>query len=140
TVGRSFPTTYNADRAFPEPVVRAFMWACSILGRPTVLNNFPNLFGYLRSGGDVADPGRLMSLYATTHVEVENEAQSPVSAAEPAAKMYYKISKCHQLMLDTTNHYDLVIRIRPDLEFGRAFSLDFGRIYFECNRQRRIFA
>jgi hypothetical protein len=84
-------------------------------GFEAIQQRYPSLFAALSAGGTVTAE-EIGALYGTQHVVIDDDAQSPFTQFTNQQKMHYKIWAAHRLMEESGEEFDLVVRIRPDLE------------------------
>ncbi|MGL6338266.1 MAG: hypothetical protein ACRC80_03910, partial [Waterburya sp.] len=79
----------------------------------------------------------LNQLYQTQNIAIEDDREAPFTEKDNQMKMLYKVEACDRLHKNS-GVYDLVIRIRPDLEI-KSFSRDWWDIYQQCYECDRVF-
>ena len=106
-------------------------------GYGTLQAHYPALFKELNSHGE-ADEEELKSLYETDHVVLEDEEIEKFSSFSNQDKMHYKIFSANN-MVENSNDFDLIIRIRPDIEIIDILFF-WKDIQSVCHTQPIIFA
>ena len=111
-------------------------------GRATLAEHFPTLAAAAAGGMEaaaVADAGALRDFYATDHAVLEDDSQAPFAGRPNDWKMLYKIQQAHRMALASGEHFDLFVRIRPDIALEFFQEVDFHRLAFESARDRKLF-
>jgi hypothetical protein len=102
----------------------------------------PTVFSLFDESATVT-PQQLKEFYQTESVVVEDDQAGIYATFNNQQKMRYKINACNQLMQKhrqlAGKHYDLVIRLRPDLEFHATKDTDWMQIADICNSKKVIF-
>jgi hypothetical protein len=86
---------------------------CKALGFEMVKAQYPNLFKELYNTGKTSST-ELENFYGAIKVVLENDTSSYFKNMPNSEKMHYKINAAYELIEDP-EHYDLILRIRPDL-------------------------
>ncbi|QPC41528.1 tetratricopeptide repeat protein [Kaustia mangrovi] len=118
-IGRKRPNIMHANRVFGGRFLKTYMKVCQEYGPQRVGKGFPVLLGSFDRMGRVSERD-IMDIYDTPHVRLEDDSMEPFSSFSNSKKMYYKIEKAWEMAHDTGVDYDLVIRIRPDLEIAEG--------------------
>ena len=115
-IGRHFPPAGHASRSFSVEFSKAY-YECFI--------NIPNLKGYIKRqypalysllvSSPKATVETLEEEYHTHDIVIDDEDSKPFSSWTNQEKMHYKIYAAHQLALESGERFDLMVRIRPDL-------------------------
>ncbi len=119
-------TWANIGRASPQPF-RAYLpfegarfceeWrrVGMLEGYEKMQERYPHLFQALETSAHI-EAETLMDLYETTNVVVEDDRDERFASFSNQDKMHYKINAAHKLATESKEDYDLIMRIRPDLE------------------------
>ena len=99
----------------------------------------PSVFSLLDNSATI-DKAQLQAFYKTDFVEIEDDASLPFSEFPNRDKMFYKIHACDQLVAKSGKHYDLVIRVRPDVVFSLDSDVNWLDIAEICNTSKVILA
>lgn len=126
-------------RALPPRFQRAFRSLWNELGQEMMLSRYPSFFALWPTRGSDIDVEELKRAYGTEHVFVDDDSISPFSGFTNAEKMYYKIWKCHTSAIELDDSFDLIVRIRPDLEFLENFKINWLDIYRQCSQRRLLY-
>jgi len=90
-------------------------------GFEAIQQRYPSLFAALRAGGTVTAE-EVGALYRTPHVVIDDDTQPPFAEFSNQQKMHYKIWAAHRMMEESGEEFDIVVRVRPDLEIrNQAF-------------------
>ncbi|MFZ2451268.1 MAG: tetratricopeptide repeat protein [Methylovulum miyakonense] len=134
----------NALRVFQGNFLRAYQ--DFLLGNPYSYDDIkkilPAVFSLFDENTSVTAQ-QLKEFYQTDSVVVEDDQASPYASFNNQQKMRHKIAACNQLAQEhgqaTGKQYDLVIRLRPDLEFHAVDTTNWVQIAEICNSEKIIF-
>ncbi|WP_019865618.1 tetratricopeptide repeat protein [Methylovulum miyakonense] len=134
-----FPSIH-ANRVFHGQFLHAYQ---DLLFRKNYSYNdikklLPTLFRLLDENTSVTQK-QLKEFYQTEFVVVEDDKEGRFEKLTNQQKMRYKIDACNQLIKKTGKHYDLVIRLRPDLELHAVTPIDWRLFAENCNTRKEIF-
>jgi hypothetical protein len=144
-VGFRVPSIHHADRVISGKFLAIY--------KQILLNNYSNSFkdSYLSfeedypsfkelldSKNQYCNFQQLSQFYQTKNIVIDDAEDNYFQSMDNQMKMMYKISACHDLQDKVDRQYDLVIRIRPDLDI-RKFSPDWSDIYQKCYEQNAVF-
>ncbi|WP_199614024.1 hypothetical protein [Paenibacillus alkalitolerans] len=115
-VGRTEPSSGNrASRVFTGKFLVAYQSALVNEGYEEICRKYPTLISLVKDS-TIVRKDELQQVYDTNYVVVENEQDPLFEDWDNSVKMHYKIWSCHQLMKQSGNKYDIVVRMRPDHE------------------------
>lgn len=118
-VGRRIPDRpQHASRMFGGNFLEAYKTVLVEKGYSYFQQNYPTLCFYASKVSQVSEE-QLKAFYNTTHVIVEDESEERFHSMSNQEKMLYKIYECNELLKSSGNHYDVVIRMRPDKLFDK---------------------
>lgn len=140
TIGRKFPVPFHASRTFSGEFCKTYV---ELFIRKKNLatyleQHYPNFYALLLNGNTASLP-ELQQQFRTDAVVIDREAQPPFAAWPNPHKMYYKIYACHQLAVNSGRHFDLEIRMRPDLDLTAAAPLDLIEFYKKSQEELAVF-
>jgi len=78
--------------------------------------------------GDEVTEAELSAFYGTEHVIVEDDSLPEFKTKANQWKMHYKIEQAYRMATAHSSEYDLVLRLRPDLEVEVRTPLDFREL------------
>jgi len=122
-----------AGRHFPE----AYRRYAQELGYDAIQARLPALFAALAQGAQ-ADPAQLKRLYSSENVVLEDDGGPAFAGFTGQMKMHSKIAAA-QALADTAGEFDLILRIRPDLEVKQA-AFDWADMHAACLARPALFA
>lgn len=137
--GGGGPIPPKDERAFPKSFCKVFRALWNHFGYDVMLSRYPALFSLWPQNGAEADLDDLKSTYGTEHVFLEDDSVEPFCKMTNSEKMYYKIWACQEAADKLGIEFDLMLRIRPDLEFMEEIQVDYGRIYQESANKNMLF-
>ncbi|PPD43627.1 MAG: hypothetical protein CTY16_13105 [Methylobacter sp.] len=134
----------NAPRVFQGNFLRAYQ--DFLLGNPysydDIKKMLPTVFSLFDENTSVTAQ-QLKEFYQTDSVIVEDDQALPYASFNNQQKMRHKIAACNQLAQEhgqaIGKQYDLVIRLRPDLEFHAVDHTNWVQIAEICNSEKIIF-
>lgn len=139
-VGRRYPNNgITASRTFSGQFLSAFQNLITVVGINKLERCLPSLFALVGTGSE-ADKFILQSCYGAKQVVIEDESNDQFIKFTNLEKMHYKIWACHQLVVESGEHYDLVIRHRADLPMRLNSDFNWDRYLQEVNTHPTIFA
>jgi hypothetical protein len=100
-------------------------------------SDYPAFCQLLNDKNRHCDFQQLSQFYQTSNIAIDNADDDFFRVMENQNKMLYKIAACNDLKNKVDRQYDLVIRIRPDLEI-KNFSANWNDIYQKCYEQNTI--
>ncbi|WP_162985977.1 hypothetical protein [Pseudoalteromonas agarivorans] len=130
-VGRRKPTPGHAFRVFCSEFVPIYQDVFSILGMKGIEEHYPNFISYLNSSDDITKK-ELENFYQSKNVILDDDKECKYQLFTNHMKMYYKMAKSFELVDKRRNEYDLVIRIRPDIEILNSPNFDILDVYRKC--------
>ncbi len=86
------------------------------------------------------DERRLSELYGTSFVRLENDNAEIFAGWKNVWKMHYKIDRAHRFALEDGRDFDLIVRVRPDIDLLEHRETDWQEIWYRCQHERKIFA
>lgn len=96
----------------------------------THINQFENIFGqldcdiFISSWEDAqTDWNQVISTYLPKALRIDRKSPQVRENKTIALGMYYKIFTCYQMVKESNQTYETVIRMRPDSVFDRAIDL-----------------
>ena len=92
----------------------------------------------LRAEATATEAG-VSAFYQTDAVVLEDDALPPFAGRPNDWKMLYKIQQAHNLATASGDPFDLILRIRPDVQLGFGAEVDFHAIAHESRRDHRLF-
>ena len=137
--GGGSPIPPKDERAFPRNFCNEFRVVWNQFGHNEMLSRYPTFFSLWPQNGAEADHEDLKRTYGTEHVLIEDDSTEPFRSMSNSEKMYYKIWACQDFADKLGMDFDLVLRIRPDLEFIEKKSIDWQDIYSAAIRQNVLF-
>ena len=139
-IGRRFPeNAAQLDRAFAGPFRPALMRVSALAGYAEILKRYPRLFSTFRQRNDV-EIAELRKVYGTDQIQIQDDDLAPFSRMQNQEKMYYKVEKCHDLLLSQGREFDLIFRMRPDKAFTGPAEVDWGRVHHASASRRELYA
>ena len=141
-VGRKFPITLHASRSFDGKFLHVYknvFQDIPLADQPAYLQKqYPAFFTLLQNASNhIVTEKELKDFYGTEYIYIEDDTTDTIKAMSNAEKMYYNIQKCYGKL---QGKYDLVIRIRPDLELIHVGEkLNFQAIYEKSYNNFSIF-
>lgn len=114
------------------------MW--NQLGHDGMLSKYPTFFSLWPKNGTEIDEDDLKRMYGTEYAYVEDDSIEPFRHMSNSEKMYYKIYACQKACDTVGIDFDLIVRIRPDLEFFEKKLVDWSGIYQDCTRRKVLFS
>ena len=123
-------TANNFNKAFKE-ITQSFTEK-SLQDRYYSLNN-------LICESKMIDEEEVKLFYNTPHVVLDDENEDKFKQMTNSEKMYYKMYEVNKLVKESKEHYDIVIRIRPDMKIEKMFSVSWNKIAKECNINNTVF-
>ncbi|MDR1658503.1 MAG: hypothetical protein LBT47_13330 [Deltaproteobacteria bacterium] len=136
--GAQIPTLMHADRCFKGNFLNAYRLELGKADFSFFINKYPSLFDYFKRASDI-DVDFIKKFYKTDWAKVEDENNEVFLNWNNQRKMFYKIQACYHMVEDSKKTYDLVFRIRPDMNFISA-NIDWHDIYDRSSAQSVIFA
>lgn len=138
-VGQASPNPARAFLPFEgQQFCAAWRQVGTLLSFDDMKARYPSLFSSLESSAQI-DGETLKRYYGAREVVVEDERDERFSNFSNQDKMHYKIHAAHELAMTCGDRYDLVLRLRPDLEMHLpAFS--WSRLNRDCNRSGVLYA
>jgi hypothetical protein len=86
---------------------------------------------------------QLIDFYQTDFVIVEDDQAWPYAKFNNQKKMFHKIDACNQMVQEygqaVDKQYDLVIRLRPDLEIQAHNNIDWQEVAENCNSKKAVY-
>jgi|GEM_PF-5313287 len=138
-IGGRFPHLDQAHRIFPEQFAVAFREVILSIGEQHFRQRYPSLIEFIENPYRVT-VDHLCDFYNTKYVDLQDDETDPFKAFSSIAKMHYKLGRCLELISKQSSDFDLIIRMRPDLQFLQAVSVDWIRLYQTSLMERLIFA
>lgn len=137
--GGGSPIPPKDERAFPIRFQKEFRKVWNQLGHDEMLFKYPMFFSLWPQNGTEVDVNDLRRTYGAEYVYVEDDSIEPFRNMSNSEKMYYKIWACQEAADKVGIDFDLIIRIRPDLEFIEKKQIDWNSIYLDCTRRNVLF-
>jgi len=137
-IGRSGAQPSRAVLPFAgDAFTAAYRRLCLQEGFLPFQQRYPSLFAALREGATVTAE-EIQAFYKTPYAVIDDETAEPFATFSNQQKMHHKIWAAHQLMVSSAERFDLVVRIRPDLEV-RAQAFDWRDMAAACARAPLLF-
>ena len=138
-VGGRFPHLDQAHRIFSKRFATNFRDVVLTLGEASFRTRYPTLEQL------VVNPSRvnfdqLSSFYNTEHIDLQDDEVEAFKSFSSITKMHYKLGRCLQLVLKQTSEFDLIIRMRPDLQFVEPVNVNWNELYLDSLHRRIIYA
>ncbi|GEM_PF-3099305 len=129
----------HANRVFQGHFLRAYqdLMASKNYSYDDAKGKLPNVFSLLDNNCTVTEK-QLKEFYQTDFVVVEDDQSGDFEQYTNQQKMRYKIAACNQLMQTNGKFYDLVIRLRPDLELHAVKDTNWLEVAEACNNGKVI--
>jgi len=138
-VGSKPPVPAHADRIFKPHFAKAYQKAFAHYEQ-AIYSRFPGIFiHFMGNNRGRVDEDVVRRFYNAKQVVVEDEAEDRFAGMGTPHKMYYKIQSSFDLAKQEGTPYDLVIRIRTDLNFRKLSAIDWHEIYRRCHSERLVF-
>lgn len=137
--GGGSPVPPKDERAFPKNFCKGFRTVWNQFGHNEMLSRYPAFFSLWPQNGAEADLEDLKRTYGTEHVFIEDDSTEPFRSMTNSEKMYYKIWACQESAEKIGIDFDLILRIRPDLEFIEKKSVDWDGIYLAAATHNVLF-
>lgn len=139
-IGRKFPVPFHASRAFSGEFCSAYV---NLFIRKKKLEDYlqqhyPHFYALLLNV-DTASKEAVQQEFHAAEVVIEHEAGPAFAGWPNPRKMYYKIHACHQLAAASGKHFDLEIRMRPDLCLEATGKVDLLEIYQKSREELAVF-
>ncbi|HDM8083997.1 TPA: tetratricopeptide repeat protein [Yersinia enterocolitica] len=138
--GGSSPVPPNNTRHLPTNLIGAFSDAWNILGEGKMRQRYKNFFSLWGSSSGEINARDIADVYASAECHIDDDTCEPFNTMNNPQKMYYKIYKCNDMAMKSESEFDLVVRIRPDIEFTQSINIDWLDIYHKASTQRIIYA
>lgn len=135
--GPPFPP--KDERVLPADFQNEFRKIWNRLGQEEMLSRYSNFFSLWPQKGAEIEVDDLKCVYGTEHVYIDDDLSEPFLNFSNSEKMYYKIWECQRAADKLGVDFDLIVRIRPDLEFISYKDIDWSRIYSDCTRRGVLF-
>lgn len=126
-------------RALPPKFQIEFRSLWNKLGPEVMKTKYNNFFSLWPENGDIAEVESLKKFYSSDFIFVDDDSKTPFKQLSNPEKMYYKIWQCQNEMNNLQKKFDLVVRIRPDIEFTENVNLDWYEIYRTCLKRQVLF-
>jgi hypothetical protein len=136
SIGRKKPTKTHSERVLPRDFSRIYKDLCIGYSDEDLEQLLPNLFS-LFMDIDFISEAALTEFYNAKVTVLDDDSKLPFSQMTNSEKMYYKIQNSFELLGD--NHYDLVVRIRPDFKIEDYFDVDWSEILSICEQNDVVF-
>ncbi|EGR4458266.1 hypothetical protein PY199_002480 [Vibrio cholerae] len=137
--GGGAPIPPKDERALPIAFQKVFRSTWNKIGEEKMLSQYPEFFSMWPQSGTEVEVCDLKRVYGTEHVYVDDDSIEPFRNMSNSEKMYYKISECQKVADNIGIDFDLIVRIRPDLEFIDNKQIDWHGIYQDCTYRRVLF-
>jgi len=114
----------------------------SATGRDLLKLKYPRLFAAildLEADAKSVDSGELKALFNTEQVVIEDDAAPPYLGYSNSWKMYYKIEQAYEMAVASGIDFDLMIRIRPDIQIAASPDLDWHEVRAASDRTQTVF-
>jgi tetratricopeptide (TPR) repeat protein len=128
-IGGGSPVPPKDERAFPRRFCKEFRMVWNHFGHNEMLSRYPAFFSLWPQNGAEVDLKDLKRTYGTQYVILEDDSTEPFRNMSNSEKMYYKIWACQEAADKLGVQFDLMLRIRPDLEFTEEKEIDWHAIY-----------
>jgi len=138
-VGGRFPHLDQAHRIFPERFAASFRNVTLNLGEQTFRQRYPTLIQLIENPSRVTSE-QLTAFYNTKYLDLQDDETDPFKSFSSITKMHYKLGRCLEMLAKHPSKFDLVIRMRPDLEFSNLMDIDWFSLYQESLSRRLIFS
>ena len=138
-VGRAIPQSGRKALPFEGTAFREAWWRLSQQeGRLALQARQPHLMAALEVGNTV-DAARVRAVYGAVEAVVEDERDPRFNGFTNQDKMHYKIHAAANLAERSGRTYDLVMRLRPDMEV-KLPGFSWSALRRHCAMQPVIFA
>lgn len=97
------------------------------------------LFVHAWWSGEMLTDALLGGFYGTSHVAMEDPAATPFAGYSDAQRDHHKLRAAWQMMLQTKQSYDIVVRLQPGLMTYGVQDLDWSDILAQSLRGKTIF-
>ena len=138
--GGGSPVPPNNTRHLPSSFVSPFSDVWNELGEKEMACRYANFFALWNRASGKISTDEIFEVYGTHNAIIDDDADSPFTSMNNPHKMYYKLFKCNEMTKNHPDDFDLVIRIRPDIEFTADVNIDWISIYEECTRRKVVYA
>ncbi|HDL7188651.1 TPA: hypothetical protein PXM64_003373 [Yersinia enterocolitica] len=138
-IGESTLTPPKDVRSLPPQFQMEFRSLWNKLGPEVMKARYQHFFSLWPDNGDVANVKSLKKFYGSDFVFVDDDSEPPFNHFSNPEKMYYKIWQCQNKINEFQEGFDLVVRIRPDIEFTENINLDWYEIYIMCLERQVLF-
>ena len=139
-IGRKFPNALHASRTFSGEFSRAFF--VTFVNKSNIKeyieNQYPNFYKLLNNSS-IASLDDLKDEYKTSDIVIDDEDDVPFFSWDNQEKMHYKIYSAHQLAVKSGEIFDLIVRIRPDLQRVTDEAIDLYEIANASKKNASIF-
>ncbi len=113
-VGRSSAEGFRSTLPFAGAGFSdAYRSVALAVGFDEVKDRYPTLFARLERSEHV-DAAELSAFYGTDHVVVDDDRTEAFDDWSNQDKMHWKIQAAHELVTNSGQEYDLIVRVRPD--------------------------
>ena len=131
----------HVERRFKDQkFITSYIKLCANYGIQEIQKLYPSIFS-TDTGDYVASEEMLKEVYGENcTVKIDDETDQKFSAFSNQDKMYYKIMECFKLATRPNKHYDLVIKIRPDILIGEGTTIDWENVYKSCYNDNIVFS
>lgn len=138
-IGRRFPDGGQAHRVFAGNFLSVYKKVYFELSRSGIETLYPH-FSKLFAGAEEVTVDDLRETYKTEKIVIEDDRAPEFQHLDTVTKMHYKIERCFSLVKESSNKYDLILRIRPDLLVEGQKLLDLQALQLRSEESRIIFA
>ena len=138
-VGGRFPHLDQAYRIFPKQFAVNFREVILNIGQENFRQRYPTLIQFIENPSRVT-VDHLCEFYDTKYVDLQDDETDSFKAFSSITKMHYKLGRCLELISKQSSDFDLIIRMRPDLQFPEPVSVDWVRLHQTSLIERLIFA
>lgn len=138
-VGRSGAEPFRRFLPFQgKNFISAYRDECAKMGYQSFVQAYPSLFHSVHNASDVTQDS-LCDFYKTNYIVIEDENEPQFSGWSNSQKMHYKLSASQQLLNQSGQGYDLVLRIRPDKDV-KLMLANWHTLYRLTQTQQTILA
>lgn len=137
--GGGVPIPPKDERALPPSFQKEFRKVWNKIGQKEMFSRYPSFFSLWSQNGTDVEESNLMRVYGSEYVFIDDDSVEPFQNLSNSEKMYYKIWECQNAADQIGIDFDLVVRIRPDLEFTENHQIDWRGIYQDCIHRNVLF-
>ncbi|MEM8790945.1 MAG: hypothetical protein AAGE80_04970 [Pseudomonadota bacterium] len=139
SIGRASPQPFRAFLPFEgQHFCEEWKRIGTLLGYEEMQARYPELFKALSNTAQI-EVSPLKEFYGARDVVVDDETDARFAGFSNQDKMHYKIFAAHQLAAQSGESYDLIMRLRPDLELKLA-GFSWRQLLHNCANAPALYA